>query len=186
MMWLRYEPDNGKILSVTNEKDLNLTGRYAEIDIFTAKEFIEGTKNTDDYVVVPSIHDPEQGKLINVTSEQIDYDISKNIYQIPKVSQKGTANFKIIQTSTQWQIETSDYLKSVISSSDFYLKKVYNFYITDHNDPNVLLDKFTVKMSDLALGNCVIDTVDTSVSARSNVSVYAYRMFDTYEHVVMI
>lgn len=185
-MWIRYDPDNGKILSVTNEKDTNLLGRYVEIDIFTAKELIEGTKNVDDYVVVPDMHDLEKGKLINTKSEQIDYDISKNIYEIPKVKSKGQANFTIIQTSNEWMIEISDYLKSVISSSDFYLQKVYNFYITDQNDPNVLIDKFTIKLSELAFGSCKVNGLKSTVAEQKNISIYAYRMFDTYEHVVMI
>lgn len=185
-MYIRYEPENGKILSISNVKDDTLIGRYGTIDIFTAKDFIDGVKNENDYVVVPDLHDPNKVKLINTQSEQIDYDISKNIYQLPKTTVKSSSNFIIYQTPTGWRIEISDFLKSVISTSDFYTKKVYNFYITDQNDPNVLLDKFTIKLTDLLFGAVEIQNIDTSVCKRSDISVYAYREFDTYEHVVQL
>lgn len=183
-MWIRYEPDNGKILSITNELNYNLNGKYVEIDIFTATEFIEQTKNPDDYVVMPDLSDPNRAKLINTKEEQIDYDISKNIYQIDKQNSNTPVNFTVVQTDTSWQIRVSDYLKDIIKTNDFYRNKVYNFYITNQNDPNILLDKFQIKLEDLLNGQIEITDIDTSVCRRDDVSVYTYKEFDTYAHII--
>jgi len=185
-MWIRYDPESGQIYSLTNELNKSLPGVYSPIDIFTVEEFVQGTKVMGDFIAVPDPLNPELCKLINTKEEQMDYDISKSIYQITKTHSNIEANFTICQQSDRWLVYITQKLIDIIKDNDYYAKKVYNFYITNENDPNILLDKFVVNMEDLIKGPIEIKDIDKSVCLRKDVSIYAYRLFDTYQHWVMI
>ena len=185
-MWIRYDLESGIIYSIGGGRDDSLEGAWAPIDMFTATEFIEGVKLLTDYLCVPTPGNPDLIKLVNTKEEQIDYDIAKSIYQIEKGYYPEGENCLITQYNDHWSVSLSDHLKSMLKNNDYYEKKVYNFYITEENDPNVLLDKFQIKIGDLIQGDCVIKDIDTDVSQRQDVSVFAFRLFDTYKHVVKI
>lgn len=182
-MWLRYDAESGTIHSIGGGRDDTLEGSWAPIDLFTATEFIDGVKQIIDYIAVPVPGDTDTVKIVNTKEEQIDYDIAKSIYQIEKGYFPEGENCIITQSKNRWTVTLSDYLKSMLKNNDYYEKKVYNFYITEENDPNVLLDKFQITIGDLIQGDCTIKDIDTSVCARQDVSVYAYRLFDTYRHI---
>lgn len=185
-MWVRYDPESGLIYSITNELDKKLPGAYSPIDIFTAEEFVNGVKMMTDFIAVPDPLNPDNCKLINTKEEQMDYDISKSIYQITKTNTNIDANFTICQQSDRWLVYITQRLKDLIKDNDYYTKKVYNFYITNENNPNILLDKFAINMEDLIKGPIEVKDIDTSVCERKDVSIYAYRLFDTYQHWVTI
>jgi len=116
----------------------------------------------------------------------MDYDISKSIYQIKKTFDDNDANFTIEQHSDKWLLRMKENLVTVLKDNDFYKEKVYNFYITNEDDPNILLDSFQIKMKDLIQGEVVVTDSDKSVCARKDVSIYAYRLFDSYQHLCKI
>lgn len=185
-IWIVYDSDTGKILSITNELENGMTEGYCETDVFTADEFAEGIKRVEDYIIVPDINDKTKGRLLNIQQESVDFDIGKNIFQVQKTNKPSKANFVIYQHKTHWTVHISEYLKNVVKDSDFYTNKVYNVYITDENDPNILLGNFKVKLLDLIIKDVEIFSIDKDVCERSDVNVYLYKEFDTYEHVEMI
>lgn len=185
-MWLRYDPDKGTILSIGPMKDESEKGDWSPIDYFTAIEFIELKKRMTDWIAVPDPLNPEVAKLINTVEEQMDYDISKSIYQIKKTTDDIDANFTVEQHKDRWLLRMKENLVNVLKDNDFYKEKVYNFYITNEDDPNILLDSFQVKMKDLIQGEVVVTDSDKSVCAKKDVSIYAYRLFDSYQHLCKI
>jgi len=185
-MWLRYDPDKGTILSIGPMKDESEKGDWSTIDYFTAIEFIELKKRMTDWIAVPDPLNPEVAKLINTAEEQMDFDISKSIYQIKKTFDDNDANFTIEQHSDKWLLRMKENLVTVLKDNDFYKEKVYNFYITNEDDPNILLDSFVVKMSDIFKGDVIVDNSNKDVLQKSNVSIYAYKLFDSYQHLLKI
>lgn len=185
-MWIRYEPENGRIHSVGPLKDDSLPGTHSPIDYFTALEFIKEEKNINEWIAVPDPLNPDLAKLINTVEEQMDYDISKSIYQIKKTFDDNDANFTIEQHSDKWLLRMKKNLVTVLKDNDFYKEKVYNFYITNEDDPNILLDSFAVKMEDVFKGDVTVDNSNKDVLQKSNVSIYAYKLFDSYQHLVKI
>lgn len=185
-MWIRYDSESGTIHSIGGGRDDTLEGSWATIDLFTATEFIDGVKQIIDYIAVPVPGDEGTVKIVNTKEEQIDYDIAKSIYQIEKGYYPEGENCVVTQEPHSWSVSLSENLRSMLKNNDYYEKKVYNFYITEENDPNVLLDKFQIKIGDLIQGDCVIKDIDTNVCQRQDVSVFAFRLFDTYKHVVKI
>ncbi len=185
-MWVRYDPDKGTIFSVGPLRDDNEPGVHSPIDYFTAIEFITGKKLTHDWIAVPDPLNPDLAKLINTKEEQMDYDISKSIYQIKKTKEDNGAEFTVEQYPDKWVIKMKENLVNIIKNNDFYKEKVYNFYITNEDDPNILLDSFEVKMKDLFEGEFIVTNVDKTVSCKKDVSIFAYRLFDTYQHLCRI
>jgi hypothetical protein len=185
-MWIRYDAESGTIHSIGGGRDDTLEGSWATIDLFTATEFIDGVKQITDYIAVPVPGDEGTVKIVNTKEEQIDYDIAKSIYQIEKGYYPEGENCVVTQDLDSWTVSLSEKLRSMLKNNDYYEKKVYNFYITEENDPNVLLDKFQIKIGDLIQGDCVIKDIDTDVCQRQDVSVFAFRLFDTYKHVIKI
>tara|TARA_R100000027_G_scaffold61651_1_gene53191 strand:+ start:692 stop:1258 length:567 start_codon:yes stop_codon:yes gene_type:complete len=183
-LWVRYDAESGKIHAIGSEHNTELLGSYARIDFFTAKDFIEGTKRTADYIAVPNPGDPDSITLESTLEEKMDYDISKSIYQIEKGYFAEGENCVIQQYDTHWKISLSEDIRNMLKNNDYFKKKVYNLYFTQENDPNVLLASHQIKVSDLIDGDILIDSIDTSVCKRKDVSVFAYRLFDTYKHVV--
>jgi hypothetical protein len=185
-MWIRYDAESGTIHSIGGGRDDTLEGSWATIDLFTATEFIDGVKQIMDYIAVPVPGDEGTVKIVNTKEEQIDYDIAKSIYQIEKGYYPEGESCIVTQEPDKWTVSLSEKLRSMLKNNDYYEKKVYNFYITEENDPNVLLDKFQITIGDLIQGDCVIKDIDTNVCQRQDVSVFAFRLFDTYKHVVKI
>ena len=183
-LWVRYDNESGKIHASGSEHNTDLIGSYARIDLFTAKDFIEGTKRTSDYIAVPNPGDPDSITLESILEERMDTDITKSIYQIEKGLFPEDENCVIEQHDTHWKISLSDNIRSMLKNNDYFKKKVYNLYFTQENDPNVLLASHQIKVADLIQQDIVIDSIDTSVCKRKDVSVFAYRLFDTYKHVV--
>jgi hypothetical protein len=116
----------------------------------------------------------------------MDYDISKSIYQIKKTTQDIGADFTVEQHNDKWLVKMKQNLVNVIKGNDFYKEKVYNFYITNEDDPNILLDSFAINMKDLIEGELAVTDIDTTVSSRKDVSIFAYRLFDTYQHLTRV
>lgn len=185
-MWIRYDPDKGTIFSIGPLRDDNELGVHSPIDYFTAIEFIEEKKHIRDWIAVPDPLNPDLAKLINTKEEQMDIDISKSIYQIKKTTQDTDADFTVEQHNDKWIIKMKENLVNVLKGNDFYKEKVYNFYITNEDDPNILLDSFAINMKDLIEGELEVTDIDRTVSSRKDVSIFAYRLFDTYQHLIRV
>ena len=104
-MWIRYDADKGTIFSIGPLRDDNELGVHSPIDYFTALEFIEGKKQIIDWIAVPDPLNPDLAKLINTKEEQMDYDISKSIYQIKKTTQDIGADFTVEQHNAKWRVK---------------------------------------------------------------------------------
>ncbi len=168
--WAEYDPSSGRVLRIYPGSSADTVKNKIEIDQETAESINNGTTSIFNcYVDLESgnleiveiksltsiddvLHRVVDSKWSNITDPDICIKANNNVISII-LNEKYRTGKRIF-----WDGETE-----------------MNFFITDYNDPNVLHNMFTVKLSKLIEENFSIE-----IDSPKKFSVYTRRLFKKY------
>jgi hypothetical protein len=182
--YLNFRED-GTILKVGNVLDESTP--YIEVEQQVVQDFADCKKEFKDYIIVPSDAVDAKFEMRFRHTSLEDFDVDRSILQLSKTLINERLNFIIIQDVTNgiWKSKLSNDLKSLLSSTSYYKDKSHTLFVTDEDDPNVLLDTLVVEFSDLLYKDeCIIKNTNKEVAQRPDVSVYCGKVFENYSHIV--
>ena len=189
-MFYVYYDESGNVLSVTNEVYTDKTS--IEIDKDSYIQFVSGKKNLQEFVVLEGL-----GTGFNslVKKDKLDnFSVEKSIHEIEKVSSGAynTSAFYIIQDKKKkkWQgkaqlsKERSKTLNTILTNNK-YLNQYKTVYITEQNNPNILVGEWAIDMKNF-INNKLFDiTVNkNSLIFLDNISLYCPVLYEKFYHIV--
>lgn len=189
-MFYVYYDESGNVLSVTNE--LYTDKNSIEIDKDSYIQFVSGKKNLQEFVVLEGL-----GTGFNslVKKDKLDnFSVEKSIHEIEKVSSGAynTSAFYIIQDKKKkkWQgkaqlsKERSKTLNTILTNNK-YLNQYKTVYITEQNNPNILVGELVIDMKNF-INNKLFDiTVNkNSLIFLDNISLYCPVLYEKFYHIV--
>jgi hypothetical protein len=189
-MFYVYYDERGNLLSVTNE--LYTDKNSIEIDKDLYIQFVSGKKNLQEFVVLEGL-----GTGFNslVKKDKLDnFSVEKSIHEIEKVNSGAynTSAFYIIQDKKKkkWQgkaqlsKERSKTLNTILTNNK-YLNQYKTVYITEQNNPNILVGELVIDMKNF-INNKLFDiTVNkNSLIFLDNISLYCPVLYEKFYHIV--
>lgn len=189
-MFYVYYDESGNVLSVTNE--LYTDKNSIEIDKDLYIQFVSGKKNLQEFVVLEGL-----GTGFNslVKKDKLDnFSVEKSIHEIEKVNSGAynTSAFYIIQDKKKkkWQgkaqlsKERSKTLNTILTNNK-YLNQYKTVYITEQNNPNILVGELVIDMKNF-INNKLFDiTVNkNSLIFLDNISLYCPVLYEKFYHIV--
>lgn len=189
-MFYVYYDESGNVLSVTNE--LYTDKNSIEIDKDSYIQFVSGKKNLQEFVVLEGL-----GTGFNslVKKDKLDnFSVEKSIHEIEKVNSGSynTSAFYIIQDKKKkkWQgkaqlsKERSKTLNTILTNNK-YLNQYKTVYITEQNNPNILVGELVIDMKNF-INNKLFDiTVNkNSLIFLDNISLYCPVLYEKFYHIV--
>jgi len=189
-MFYVYYDESGNVLSVTNE--VYTDKNSIEIDKDSYIQFVSGKKNLQEFVVLEGL-----GTGFNslVKKDKLDnFSVEKSIHEIEKVSSGAynTSAFYIIQDKKKkkWQgkaqlsKERSKTLNTILTNNK-YLNQYKTVYITEQNNPNILVGELVIDMKNF-INNKLFDiTVNkNSLIFLDNISLYCPVLYEKFYHIV--
>tara|TARA_B100001013_G_scaffold339713_1_gene262067 strand:- start:676 stop:1245 length:570 start_codon:yes stop_codon:yes gene_type:complete len=185
MFYIYYDLEYGTILQCTNELSPENTNSYIEVDQETYVKFVSGEFSISDHRI---LLDKVNGEFNLIRSEELGVDIARSIHEFPKTKTKLMKDniFYIIQNQKkkEWQARaklTGVYTKFL--THVMQLNKIKKIYVTEENNPNVLLDVLEVPME--RFFNNKIFTIKKSNNktiSRKDISLYSYVKHEEYYH----
>lgn len=183
--YLNFKEDNGEIWKVTNE--LDLSSPYIEIDRDTMLDFAEERKKMNDYIIIPSSDANLKYEIKFKHKDLTEFDVDKSIHHLPKVNKINTNNAFVIKQDTKkgtWTISLTKELRDLLTSTLYYKDKSQTIYVTQKDNPSVLLDTLDVKLYNvLYTDSFKMKDQDKKVAKNTNVSLYCGKVFDNYYHI---
>jgi hypothetical protein len=189
-MFYVYYDERGNLLSVTNE--LYTDKNSIEIDKDLYIQFVSGKKNLQEFVVLEGL-----GTGFNslVKKDKLDnFSVEKSIHEIEKVNSGAynTSAFYIIQDKKKkkWQgkaqlsKERSKTLNTILTNNK-YLNQYKTVYITEQNNPNILVGELVIDMKNF-INNKLFDITvnDNSLIFLDNISLYCPVLYEKFYHIV--
>lgn len=177
-----FEPDLGKILSVTN-KDVDEYKNYFELPLQEVEDFLTGVKNIVNYKVIFDIKE-QSYKIVNKNQPLIVY-ADDLIFKVPNIT-----GYQILVEQNlkdnKWKISAENSLKEKMKEITSRLEEIMFFSITQSNNPNILYNHFYVSIKDVIEN----DTVEFNFTSQDEAvagltSVYTNKKFDRYTHEVI-
>ena len=189
-MFYVYYDESGNVLSVTNEVYTDKTS--IEIDKDSYIQFVSGKKNLQEFVVLEGL-----GTGFNslVKKDKLDnFSVEKSIHEIEKVSSGAynTSAFYIIQDKKKkkWQgkaqlsKERSKTLNTILTNNK-YLNQYKTVYITEQNNPNILVGELVIDMKNFINNKLFNITVNNnSLIFLDNISLYCPVLYEKFYHIV--
>jgi len=187
MKWyINFKDPGGDIWKITNE--LDESSPYIEVEAELYKEFATEQKRMQDYIVVPTGKQDLKYELQLKHQDLLTFDVDKSIHQIQKTSVVDTNNALIIEqivSDGKWIIKMSEQLRSLLTQTAYYKDKTQLIYVTDQDDPNILLDTLEIKLYNILFDEYyVMPEQSIKVAQRKNVSLYCGKTFENYYHLV--
>jgi len=183
--YLNFKEDTGQLWKLTNVLDTSTP--YLEIDKETMIEFAEERKLLNDYIAVPSTSGDSKFEL-KFKHYSIDaFDVDRSIHKFSKKISEDRLVFNIIQNIDKgiWYASLSPDLKDLLSSTAYYKDKNHMIFVTDQDDPNILLDTLLVSFNELlANDRSIVKNTNKKIAQRHDVSVYCGKVFENYSHIV--
>jgi hypothetical protein len=184
--YFNFREDTGEIWKLTNELDESTP--YIEVDMQTYREFAEETKKLEDYMIVPSGNEDLKYEIKFKHKDLLSFDVDKSVHQIQKVSTVDTNNAFIIEQNIKngiWTVMLTPQLKELLTQTTYYKDKNHLVFVTQQDDPNILLDTLDIKMWKI-LYDDKIEMLEQNkeVAKRTDVSLYCGKIFENYLHVV--
>ena len=189
-MFYVYYDERGNLLSVTNE--LYTDKNSIEIDKDLYIQFVSGKKNLQEFVVLEGL-----GTGFNslVKKDKLDnFSVEKSIHEIEKVNSGSynTSAFYIIQDKKKkkWQgkaqlsKERSKTLNTILTNNK-YLNQYKTVYITEQNNPNILVGELVIDMKNF-INNKLFDITvnNNSLIFLDNISLYCPVLYEKFYHIV--
>jgi|TARA_A200000113_G_C8811489_1_gene337374 hypothetical protein len=178
MLYINFDQKTGTIKSFTNvEPDSS----FIEVDSDTYKDFIDGKKLMQDYIVIPSTKD-KVFELVGKNKDLMEFDVDQSIHKLVDKKPNSKNYVEIVQDIKQkvWEVTISNTLKTFLSSSNFYKDKMQYVYITEKNNPNILIDTLSIPISELLQTGTY--KIKNNIASNKNTSLYCIKVFDAYYH----
>jgi hypothetical protein len=187
MNWyFNFKDPGGEIWKITNELDESTP--YIEVESELYKEFATEQKRMQDYIVIPTGKEDLKYELQLKHQDLLTFDVDKSVHQIQKVNSVDTTNAFIIEQDLingVWIVSMSEQLRSLLTQTAYYKDKTQLLYITDQDDPNILLDTIEVKLYNVLFSDSfTLTDQSVKVAQNSNVSIYCGKTFENYYHMV--
>jgi len=184
--YLNFKEQTGHIWKLTNELDTSTP--YLEVDVETYRQFAKEEKRMDDYVIVPSGKENLKYEIKSKNRDFMTFDVDDSIHQITKVAQVDINNAFIITQNVkdgEWAVSLTPQLKNLLNQTNYYKEKSSLVYVTQEDNPNILLDKLDVKMWTILYDDeFILENTNKEVAKRTDVSLYCGKVFENYLHVV--
>jgi hypothetical protein len=187
MKWyFNFRDPGGEIWKITNELDESTP--YIEVEAGLYKEFSTEQKRMQDYIIVPTGKEDLKYDLQLKHQDLLTFDVDTSVHQIQKVKSVDTNNAFIIEQDIKngvWIVSMSDQLRSLLTRTAYYKDKTQLIYVTDQDDPNILLDTIEVKLYNILFSESfTMPDQLTKVAQNLNVSLYCGKTFENYYHLV--
>lgn len=178
-----FDIETGVIQKLINYEDDSL--HKIEVDRDTYVDFIKGKRKPSLHLVLPD-SDGKTYKLVAKGLDVLDFDVDLSIHKISKsLDDESVDVFKISQDIKEsvWIVSISKDLRDFIGQANYYKDKLQLMYVTNENDPNILLDTLMIPIGDL-LKNDQIEIKKESATFQ-NCSLYCGKIFKNYHHEVI-
>lgn len=187
MKWyFNFKDPSGEIWKITNE--LDSTTPYIEVEAELYKEFSTEQKRMQDYIIVPTGKEDLKYDLQLKHQDLLTFDVDKSVHQIQKIKSVDTNNAFIIEQDIDngvWVVSMTDQLRSLLTRTAYYKDKTQLIYVTDQDDPNILLDTLEVKLYNVLFSESfTMSNQLDKVAKNSKVSLYCGKTFENYYHLV--
>ena len=183
--YLNFKDETGEIWKLTNELDVSTP--YIEISRETMLDFANEVKKMDDYMVIPSSDKPLKYEIVLKHKDLDIFDVDKSVHHLPKVTSVDTNNAFIIKQnleSATWTISLTSELRELLSSTMYYKDKNQYIYVTQKDNPTVLLDTLDIKMYNVLYSESFNMTEQNKkVAQNPDVSLYCGKVFENYLHI---
>jgi hypothetical protein len=191
LRYVFYEPDTGAIKGVSNSaNDQSLP--FVSVTFEQVKKLLEGNDVVHNYKVVfsPDAKDyvfirlDEQGEILESIHDVI-FQFSFVVDSSNPLIYDASNDITVIQdyANTCWRIYINGTLARSLRERKLYFDQVYEFYVTDFNDPNVLYKTLKVPMSELINNYFCILPFDKIDNDEVKISVYARKIFEKYQYI---
>jgi hypothetical protein len=141
-----------------------------------------------DYIIVPTGKADLKYELQLKHQDLLTFDVDTSVHQIQKVKAVDTNNAFIIEQNIKqgvWTISMSEQLRSLLTQTAYYKDKTQLIYVTDQDDPNILLDTIEIKLYNILFSDSfVLPNQIVKVAQNLNVSLYCGKIFENYYHLV--
>jgi hypothetical protein len=187
MKWyFNFKDPGGEIWKITNECDESTP--YIEVEPELYKEFSTDQKRMQDYIIVPTGKADLKYELQLKHQDLLTFDVDISVHQIQKVDTIDTNNAFVIEQDVKhgvWTISMSEQLRTLLTQTAYYKDKSQLIYVTDQDDPNILLDTIEVKLYNILFSESfVLPDQLVKVAQNLNVSLYCGKIFENYYHMV--
>ena len=183
--YLNFKDETGEIWKLTNELDVSTP--YIEISRETMLDFANEVKKMDDYMVIPSSDKTLKYEIVLKHKDLDIFDVDKSVHHLPKVTSVDTNNAFIIKQnleSATWTISLTSELRELLSSTMYYKDKNQYIYVTQKDNPTVLLDTLDIKMYNVLYSESFnITEQNKKVAQNPDVSLYCGKVFENYLHI---
>jgi len=181
MYYAYYNPENMKITGLSNTLDNSRP--FLEIDETTYIEFVSGKKNMRNYRVVST---PTTKKLIPKKIDDNNFDISKSVHEFKKVYSHDQFEFKEnVLYIIQDKLDNTWKGKLVPNGIENNLSHIFSnnkqIYITEINNPNILLDTIKIDMVKFLSGD---EFVVFNKEVDNDVSLFSQIQLEDFIHLV--
>lgn len=183
--YLNFKEDTGQLWKLTNELDTSTP--YLEIDRETMIEFAEERKRLSDYIAVPCTDGESKYELRFKHFTIESFNVDRSIHKFPKgpLTEKLVLNVIQDTVSGVWYSSLSKDLRNLLNTTSYYKDKNHLLFVTDQDDPNVLLDTLKIEFNDiLSSEKIIIKNTNKKIAQRHDVSVYCGKVFENYSHIV--
>lgn len=187
MKWyFNFKDPGGEIWKITNE--LDVSSPYIEVEAELYKEFSTEQKRMQDYIIVPTGKEDLKYDLQLKHQDLLTFDVDKSVHQIQKIKSVDTNNAFVIEQDIDngvWIVSMTDQLRSLLTRTAYYKDKTQLIYVTDQDDPNILLDTIEVKLYNVLFSESfTMSNQLDKVAKNSKVSLYCGKTFENYYHLV--
>jgi hypothetical protein len=187
MKWyFNFKDPGGEIWKITNELDESTP--YIEVEPELYKDFSTEHKRMQDYIVVPTGKADLKYELQLKHQDLLTFDVDISVHQIQKVSTIDTNNAFIIEQDIKqgsWTVSMSEQLRTLLTQTAYYKDKTQFIYITDQDNPNILLDTMEIKLYNILFSESfTLPNQLVKVAQNLNVSLYCGKIFENYYHLV--
>ena len=183
--YLNFKDETGEIWKLTNELDVSTP--YIEISRETMLDFANEVKKMDDYMVIPSSDKTLKYEIVLKHKDLDIFDVDKSVHHLPKVTSVDTNNAFIIKQnleSATWTISLTSELRELLSSTMYNKDKNQYIYVTQKDNPTLLLDTLDIKMYNVLYSESFNMTEQNKkVAQNPDVSLYCGKVFENYLHI---
>jgi len=183
-MYVYFDPDNGKIIKISNREE-QIQGHHSlYVNFDDVADIQKGIRRLEDFIVT---YNPVENRL--QVTDQIEKvripNVRDRLYKIPQ--HVPDADLTISNYKDEWSIyiDNEKRLEQVSMQKQFTFNLEMHFSITDKNDPNILHQAIKVSYQSLLNEEIVSlnDQIKTTIDP-NNVSIYTAKYFDKYNFEV--
>ena len=186
-----YNPETGAITGISNSAN-EQTLPSVTVMFDQVRSLLEGDDVVQNYKIVfsPDAKDyvfirlDEQEEVLESIHDVI-FQFSFNVDTSNPLIYDSTNDITVIQDyeDTCWKVYINGTLARSLRERKLYFDQIYEFYITDFNDPNILYKTLRVPMNELINNYYCILPFDQIDEDEVRVSVYARKIFEKYQYI---